>query len=156
MKYFSLHIFTLPDPLYIIVEYLSKGNLKDLMKDSRVKGTRVYGNLHGASKSLSSGDLMKFANDVADGMHYISSQKVRVHARVPVIFFPHFFLLGISKFNGQFSRIYLCFVLSQCIHRDLAARNVLVAQDMTCKVSDFGLARDVIDNRVYERKSEVS
>ncbi|XP_033641234.1 proto-oncogene tyrosine-protein kinase ROS-like isoform X3 [Asterias rubens] len=104
------------DPLYIIVEYLSKGNLKDLMKDSRVKGTRVYGNLHGASKSLSSGDLMKFANDVADGMHYISSQK--------------------------------------CIHRDLAARNVLVAQDMTCKVSDFGLARDVIDNRVYERKSE--
>ncbi|XP_071806519.1 uncharacterized protein [Asterias amurensis] len=104
------------DPLYIIVEYLSKGNLKDLLKDSRVKGTTVYGNLHGASKSLSCGDLMKFANDVADGMHYISSQK--------------------------------------CIHRDLAARNVLVAEDMTCKVSDFGLARDVIDNRVYERKSE--
>lgn len=27
------------------------------------------------------------------------------------------------------------------IHRDLAARNVLVGEDYTCKVGDFGLAR---------------
>ncbi|XP_038065705.1 tyrosine-protein kinase Mer-like [Patiria miniata] len=104
------------DPPYIIVEYLSRGNLKDLLKDSRSKGGRVYGNLHGISKSLTSKDLMKFAKDVADGMAFISSQ--------------------------------------QCIHRDLAARNVLVAEDMTCKVSDFGLARDVMNIRVYERRSE--
>ena len=64
------------DPLYIIVEFLSKGNLKDLLKDSRSKGGRVYGNLHGASNLLSSKDLMKFAKDVADGMAFISSQKV--------------------------------------------------------------------------------
>ncbi|XP_033641699.1 uncharacterized protein LOC117301803 [Asterias rubens] len=104
------------DPPYIIVEYLSRGNLKDLLKDSRSKGGRVYGNLHGVSKSLTSRDLMKFANDVADGMRFISYQK--------------------------------------CIHRDLAARNILVAEDMTCKVSDFGLARDVMNIRVYERGSD--
>ncbi|XP_022111421.1 tyrosine-protein kinase receptor Tie-1-like [Acanthaster planci] len=104
------------EPLYIIVEYLSRGNLKDLLQDSRSKGGRVYGNLHGISKSLTSRDLMKFAKDVANGMAFISSQK--------------------------------------CVHRDLAARNVLVAEDMLCKVSDFGLARDVLNIRVYERGSE--
>lgn len=40
------------------------------------------------------------------------------------------------------------------IHRDLAARNVLVGNNKTCKVADFGFARDVIANKIYERKSE--
>ena len=41
------------------------------------------------------------------------------------------------------------------IHRDLAARNVLV-DDATyaCKVADFGFAKDVMANNIYERKSE--
>ncbi|EEC20267.1 tyrosine kinase receptor, putative, partial [Ixodes scapularis] len=37
------------------------------------------------------------------------------------------------------------------IHRDLAARNILVGESKTCKVADFGFARDVITNHVYER-----
>lgn len=40
------------------------------------------------------------------------------------------------------------------IHRDLAARNILVGEGKTCKVADFGFARDVITTHVYERKSE--
>lgn len=40
------------------------------------------------------------------------------------------------------------------IHRDLAARNILVGENKTCKVADFGFARDVITSHVYERKSE--
>ena len=35
------------------------------------------------------------------------------------------------------------------IHRDLAARNILVADNLICKVADFGLAR-VIDEDIYE------
>ncbi|CAH0712870.1 unnamed protein product, partial [Brenthis ino] len=39
------------------------------------------------------------------------------------------------------------------IHRDLAARNVLITEDRTCKVADFGFARDVAGSHVYESKS---
>ncbi|XP_022219359.2 tyrosine kinase receptor Cad96Ca isoform X2 [Drosophila obscura] len=40
------------------------------------------------------------------------------------------------------------------IHRDLAARNILISDDHTCKVADFGFARDIITSKIYERKSE--
>ncbi|XP_038064833.1 tyrosine-protein kinase receptor Tie-1-like [Patiria miniata] len=103
------------DPPYIILEYLSRGDLKTLLIESRSKGAHAYDNLHGDSTSLTAKQLMHFARDVADGMKFVSSQL--------------------------------------CIHRDLAARNVLVAEDMTCKVSDFGLARDVKNMRVYEHQS---
>nr|XP_058961494.1 fibroblast growth factor receptor 3-like [Pocillopora verrucosa] len=39
------------------------------------------------------------------------------------------------------------------IHRDLAARNVLVGEGETCKVTDFGMARDVQEDNIYERKT---
>ena len=45
--------------------------------------------------------------------------------------------------------------ISKVIHRDLAARNVLVGEGETCKVTDFGMARDVQEDNIYERKSRV-
>ncbi|XP_066024475.1 fibroblast growth factor receptor 3-like isoform X3 [Pocillopora verrucosa] len=40
------------------------------------------------------------------------------------------------------------------IHRDLAARNVLVGESETCKVTDFGMARNVQEENIYERKTK--
>ncbi|CAH3187754.1 unnamed protein product, partial [Porites lobata] len=39
------------------------------------------------------------------------------------------------------------------IHRDLAARNVLVGERETCKLTDFGMARNVQQENIYERKT---
>ncbi|XP_072041375.1 tyrosine kinase receptor Cad96Ca-like [Amphiura filiformis] len=45
------------------------------------------------------------------------------------------------------------FITSKCVHRDLAARNVLVSEDLVCKVSDFGLARE---EEEYHRQSDTN
>ena len=41
------------------------------------------------------------------------------------------------------------------VHRDLAARNVLVGEGERCKVTDFGMARNVGQENIYTRKSPV-
>ena len=42
----------------------------------------------------------------------------------------------------------------QIINRDLEARNVFVGERETCKVTDFGMARDVQQENIYERKKK--
>ncbi|CAG0891255.1 unnamed protein product [Darwinula stevensoni] len=40
------------------------------------------------------------------------------------------------------------------VHRDLAARNVLLAEGRQCKISDFGLTRDVYEGDIYMKISK--
>ena len=42
------------------------------------------------------------------------------------------------------------------VHRDLAARNVLVAAGNVCKITDFGMARDVRESDIYTMRAGVS
>lgn len=40
------------------------------------------------------------------------------------------------------------------VHRDLAARNVLLTEGKVCKISDFGLTRDVYEDDAYLKRSK--
>ncbi|XP_054738114.1 tyrosine kinase receptor Cad96Ca isoform X1 [Anastrepha obliqua] len=102
------------DPIFVIIEFVNRGKLQTYLRNSRAE--RHYGNTHGKSNTLTSGDLTSFMYQVAKGMDYLTSRGI--------------------------------------IHRDLAARNILITDDHTCKVADFGFARDVITSKIYERTSE--
>ncbi|XP_067031701.1 fibroblast growth factor receptor-like isoform X3 [Acropora muricata] len=60
----------------------------------------------------------------------------------------------LMKFAWQIADGMSYLSLKKVIHRDLAARNVLVGERETCKITDFGMARDVQDENIYERKTK--
>ncbi|XP_038054952.1 tyrosine-protein kinase receptor Tie-1-like [Patiria miniata] len=99
-------------PFYLILEYLSRGNLQQYLR-AKKDAWRVDA-VEGAQPACPF-QLLTFASEIANGMDYLSS-------------------MG-------------------CIHRDLATRNILLSDDLVCKLSDFGLARDISETEQYEKTS---
>ncbi|XP_065899401.1 uncharacterized protein [Dysidea avara] len=91
-------------PAMIVLEYMSRGDLREIL----IKLQPCDG---GAPHPQLPIVLLKFCQEIAAGMTYLSGKKF--------------------------------------IHRDLAARNVLVSEKTTCKIADFGMSRDILDENYY-------
>ncbi|XP_065904641.1 uncharacterized protein [Dysidea avara] len=66
--------------------------------------------------------------------------EVTVYVKVPLLLlkFCQEIAAGIAYLNGK-----------NFVHRDLAARNILVSQSHSCKIADFGMSRDLLDENYY-------
>lgn len=89
-------------------------------------------------------DILSFAWQISKGMAYLADIKV-----IPWSTAIARFLTSLkSTLTVSLRRIV------QLVHRDLAARNVLLATEKVCKISDFGLTRDVYEDDAYLKRSK--
>ncbi|XP_030623102.1 fibroblast growth factor receptor 1b [Chanos chanos] len=63
-------------PLYVIVEFAAKGNLREYLRTHRPAGMEYcYNSDHVTMETISTTDLVSFAYQVARGMEYLASKK---------------------------------------------------------------------------------
>lgn len=68
-------------PLYVIVEYASKGNLREYLRARRPPGMEYsYDIARVSDEPLTFKELVSCTYQVARGMEYLASQKVSAHA----------------------------------------------------------------------------
>ncbi|XP_063244221.1 proto-oncogene tyrosine-protein kinase receptor Ret [Bacillus rossius redtenbacheri] len=115
-------------PVYLIIEFAEHGSLRNYLRRSRhVESEGKIPNSFGPSD----------ANPSANHAEQLSTTPRDILS----------FAWQISKGMAYLSEIKL-------VHRDLAARNVLVAAGRICKISDFGLTRDVYEDDAYLKRSK--
>ncbi|KAM7442955.1 hypothetical protein ABFA07_008214 [Porites harrisoni] len=108
-----LACITKSEPLCVITEFAPYGDLLGFLRKKRGFSDGYYNIEYLPQRNLTSKKLMQFASEIADGMAFLSSEKI--------------------------------------VHRDLAARNILLGENLTCKVTDFGMARDIREMDMYQK-----
>ncbi|XP_062502104.1 ephrin type-A receptor 4a-like [Corticium candelabrum] len=105
---------------------------------------RLYGVVTVGSPILLVSEYM----ENGDLKHYLEEQRPERSGQCCLLDFNKTLLKmcrDIASGMEYFSRKYF-------VHRDLAARNILVNKELTCKIADFGMARDVSDDSCYTTK----
>ncbi|XP_063984166.1 proto-oncogene tyrosine-protein kinase receptor Ret isoform X1 [Diachasmimorpha longicaudata] len=121
-------------PVYLIIEFAEFGSLRNYLRRSR--HLESEGRVP-CSTSLLSASPGNARDDVQDAS---TNYEITPH--------------DILSFAWQISKGMAYLADIKLVHRDLAARNVLLATGKVCKISDFGLTRDVYEDDAYLKRSK--
>ncbi|XP_053987506.1 proto-oncogene tyrosine-protein kinase receptor Ret isoform X1 [Hylaeus volcanicus] len=118
-------------PVYLIIEFAEFGSLRNYLRRSR--HLESEGRTGGCSSLSNLGEESR-------NMDFTSAYTVTPR--------------DILSFAWQISKGMAYLADIKLVHRDLAARNVLLAAGKVCKISDFGLTRDVYEDDAYLKRSK--
>ncbi|XP_060872662.1 proto-oncogene tyrosine-protein kinase receptor Ret-like isoform X2 [Metopolophium dirhodum] len=119
-------------PFYLIIEYAKYGSLRSYLRKSRILDNNANGLVSNTAGNFQQNESLI---SMAFPLYPISPR-------------------DILKFAWQISKGMAYLAELKLVHRDLAARNVLVTEDKVCKISDFGLTRDVYEDNAYFKKTK--
>ncbi|KAK9296820.1 hypothetical protein QLX08_009233 [Tetragonisca angustula] len=117
-------------PVYLIIEFAEFGSLRNYLRRSR--------HLESGIRSDGCTSLSNVVACDAEGTRPVYTVTPR----------------DILSFAWQISKGMAYLADIKLVHRDLAARNVLLAAEKVCKISDFGLTRDVYEDDAYLKRSK--
>uniref|UniRef100_A0AC35U647 Receptor protein-tyrosine kinase n=1 Tax=Rhabditophanes sp. KR3021 TaxID=114890 RepID=A0AC35U647_9BILA len=127
-------------PLYVILELCKYGNLRDFLKQHK--------HLETMSSSMESNNvklaLLSVNNPMVTSTPYLTPS-------IDSGLIPNLTHRHLVEFSWQIATGMQFLAEKKIIHRDLAARNVLVGDNHTMKISDFGLSREVNVSHYYRK-----
>ncbi|XP_058807437.1 uncharacterized protein LOC131673446 isoform X2 [Phymastichus coffea] len=125
-------------PIYLIIEFAEFGSLRNYLRRSR----HLEGEGKGPCFALPPPSSPSDAKSTLDETRCDATADSSVAPR------------DILSFAWQISKGMAYLADIKLVHRDLAARNVLLAAGKVCKISDFGLTRDVYEDDAYLKRSK--
>ena len=125
-----LGVCTLPvgQPLFLVVEYAKLGNLKDYLTERRPYSLPPTPS-SASSFSFYETPVVPVNKCSGFGMTTTATANKGVE------------LKDMLNMSNQIAKGMNFLASRRCVHRDLAARNILISEDLTLKIADFGMAR---------------